>query len=75
MKGRAPYGPDGKKIELHHMLQTQGGAIAELTGTFHKQYSATIHINPSTMPSGINRPLFDKWRESYWVARSSNFKQ
>ncbi|MGO4569470.1 HNH/ENDO VII family nuclease [Rhizobium sp. 2YAF20] len=31
--GRAPIGPDGNPINLHHMTQTQDGPIAELTQT------------------------------------------
>ncbi|MCF7545800.1 hypothetical protein L4G47_26840, partial [Pseudomonas sp. P2647] len=34
--GLAPYGPDGKKINLHHILQTQDGPIAEVTQNFHQ---------------------------------------
>ena len=33
--GRAPIGTDGKPINLHHMLQSNDSAIAELTQTFH----------------------------------------
>jgi hypothetical protein len=70
LEGKAPIGIDGKSLELHHMLQTQDGAIAELTSTFHKQYHSTIHINPQTIPSGINRSSFGTWRESYWINRA-----
>ncbi|WXF89260.1 HNH/ENDO VII family nuclease [Pseudomonas syringae pv. atrofaciens] len=58
--GRAPIGIDGESINLHHMIQTQNGGIAELTQTFHQKYSSTIHINPNTIPSGIDRPLFNQ---------------
>ncbi|GAA4976324.1 HNH/ENDO VII family nuclease [Streptomyces hyderabadensis] len=30
-QGLAPMGPDGKPMNLHHMLQTQDGPIAEVT--------------------------------------------
>jgi len=33
--GREPIGTDGKPIHLHHMLQSNDSAIAELTQTFH----------------------------------------
>ncbi len=70
----APIGPDNKPINLHHMIQTQDGAIAEVTQTFHKKYSKIIHINPSTTPSGIDRPFFNKWRDDYWPYRLQELK-
>jgi len=72
--GRAPIGPDGRPINLHHMLQTQDGPIAEVTQTFHKVNSSAIHINSgSKIPSGINRSKFDAWREAYWKQRANDF--
>jgi filamentous hemagglutinin len=32
--GLAPYGLDGKKVNLHHMLQTRDAQIAEVTQSF-----------------------------------------
>lgn len=71
--GRAPLGPDGRPINLHHMLQTQGGPIAEVTQTMHQNYTRTLHINPRTVPSGINRSAFDAWRKAYWMQRAKDF--
>lgn len=68
--GRAPIGPDGNPLELHHMLQRQDGPIAELTRTFHADYRSIIHINPNTIPSGINRSQFNTWRRAYWRQRA-----
>lgn len=62
--GLAPYGADGKKINLHHMLQTQNGPIAEVTQSFHQKNTAVIHINSgSGIPSGINRAQFERWKK------------
>jgi len=72
-QGLAPIGPDGAPINLHHMLQTQNGPIAEVTQTFHQQYSSTIHINPNTIPSGIDRSAFNAWRRAYWMNRAGDF--
>jgi hypothetical protein len=72
-QGLAPLGPDGKSINLHHMLQTADGPLAEVTQTFHQTYSKTIHINPITIPSGIDRPAFDVWRSNYWMNRANRF--
>jgi|AGTN01.1.fsa_nt_gi filamentous haemagglutinin family N-terminal domain len=71
--GIAPIGPDGNSINLHHMLQTQDGPIAELTQTFHQSNTSVIHINPSSIPSGIDRAQFNKWRSEYWMSRAKDF--
>ena len=72
---KAPFGPDGKRVNIHHMLQHQEGALAEMTETFHQQYSAVIHINPSSIPSGIDRKAFNKWRGEYWKNRAKDFEK
>ncbi|MGP4008615.1 ricin-type beta-trefoil lectin domain protein [Streptomyces sp. 4N124] len=72
--GRPPYGPDDKQMQLHHMLQTQEGPIAEVTGSFHSANSKVIHWKSGTkIPSGIDRPSFNKWRERYWANRAKDF--
>lgn len=53
--GLAPLGADGQPIVLHHVLQTQNGPLLELTTTQHREASRILHINPNTVPSGINR--------------------
>ena len=73
-KGLAPIGPDGKSINLHHMTQSQNDAIAEMTQTFHQKNSKVIHINPKSIPSGIDRNKFQKWRSDYWKNRAHNFQ-
>ncbi|QAU24938.1 hypothetical protein EO087_13840 [Dyella sp. M7H15-1] len=73
--GRAPIGPDGKPLNLHHMLQTQDGPIAEVTQGFHQQYNATLHVNSgSNIPSGIERSEFAAWRTQYWKERATDFQ-
>jgi hypothetical protein len=73
-RGLAPLGPDGEAINLHHLLQTQDSPIAEMTATFHRQYGRIIHINPNTIPSGIDRSAFDAWRRAYWIDRANDFR-
>jgi len=72
--GRAPVGLDGKSVNLHHLIQTQDGAIAEVAGGMHQRYYNTLHINTGELPSGINRSVFDKWREAYWMNRVQDFQ-
>ncbi|HFK5734457.1 TPA: HNH/ENDO VII family nuclease [Enterobacter sichuanensis] len=61
--GHAPVGYEGNTVGLHHMSQTQDGSIAEMSQTFHKTNHGIIHLNPNTIPSGIDRSVFDTWRK------------
>ena len=72
-KGLAPIGPDGKSLSLHHMTQMNNSSLAELTATFHQQNSKVIHINPNTIPSGIDRKAFDAFRRAYWINHANSF--
>jgi filamentous hemagglutinin len=72
--GRAPIGADGNPVNLHHMLQSNDGPIAEVLQSFHQSNSQVIHINSGTdIPSGINRSEFNKWRALYWQKRALDF--
>lgn len=73
-KGLAPIGPDGNPVNLHHMTQTNDSAIVEVTQSFHQQNTKVIHINPNTIPSGINRSEFNIWKSNYWKSRANDFK-
>ena len=56
--GRAPIGHDGNPINLHHMTQNK----------------TVIHVNPNTIPSGINRGEFNKWKTQYWIERAKTYR-
>jgi hypothetical protein len=71
--GLAPIGPDGKKINLHHTTQRNDGALAEVSQTMHQRNSRIIHINPSSIPSGIDRSYFGGVRKRYWMQRAEDF--
>ncbi|MEG0732837.1 MAG: HNH/ENDO VII family nuclease [Vagococcus sp.] len=73
-KGLAPIGPDGKSINLHHMTQRNESSIAEVTQSFHQENSKIIHINPNSMPSGIDRNKFTSWKRKYWIDRAEKLK-
>jgi len=72
-QGKAPLGVDDKPINLHHLGQRDSSSIVELTATFHQKNSKTIHINPNTIESGIDRNQFKVWRERYWKNRSRDY--
>ena len=71
--GRAPIGYDGKSVNLHHLLQTPDGPIAEVSKTFHNKYYSTIHMNTGQSPSLIDRYVFGEWRSNYWMNRVLDF--
>jgi RHS repeat-associated protein len=72
--GRAPIGPDGKPVELHHVLQTEPGPMAEVSSTFHRKNYYTLHINAgSGLPSGVDRAAFRAWKKEYWMTRAMDF--
>jgi RHS repeat-associated protein len=71
-RGRAPIGPDGEPICLHHTIQTDDSPVAEVTKTFHDRYRGVLHIDLAS-ESQINRPAFKKWRENYWMDRVNDF--
>ena len=72
-KGLAPIGPDGNPINLHHLTQSGSGPVAEVTQSFHQRYSSVLHINPNSVPSGIDRSAFAVWRSQYWKVRAKAF--
>ncbi|MCF0185543.1 MAG: nuclease [Bacteroidaceae bacterium] len=66
-EGKAPYGPDGERINLHHIGQKSDSPLAELTDTEHKSNDGVLH--DKTKESEIERPVFRKEREAYWQNR------
>ena len=66
-EGKAPYGPDGERINLHHIGQKPDSPLAELTDTEHKSNDGVLH--DKTKESEIERPVFRKEREAYWQNR------
>ncbi|MBD5282459.1 MAG: hypothetical protein HDS33_05450 [Bacteroides sp.] len=66
-EGKAPYGPDGERINLHHIGQKADSPLAELTNTEHKKNDGILHNK--TKPSEIGREVFRSERQQYWMAR------
>lgn len=46
-------------VNPHHTTHRNESSIAEVTQTFHKENSSVIHVNPKTIPFGINRTEFN----------------
>lgn len=77
-KGYAPLGPDNLPINLHHTIQTQNGALAEVAAIMHQKNHGVLHIWSNGSKGGvtraeirpeINRPEFNKWKSEYWKTR------
>lgn len=65
--GKAPYGPDGERVNLHHIGQKADSPLAELTHTEHKSNDVILH--DKTKESEIERFGFRREREAYWQHR------
>ena len=75
ISGRAPIGYDGMPINLHHLIQTNSSALAEVSQTFHRQHYFVIHLNHGQLPSGIDRAAFNQFRSLYWIERAKLIKR
>lgn len=69
-RGCAPVGKDGMYVNLHHLIQKESGGIVEIQKAVHKRGHKILHINPSSIPSGINRKAFAVLRRNYWKWRA-----
>ncbi|MFQ0993405.1 HNH/ENDO VII family nuclease [Gilliamella apicola] len=75
--GYAPIGPDGKQMNLHHILGKEPGPMVELVFSTHKQYHKQIHgliENGGSFrnTSALNRQ-YNKFRKEYWKLRALDF--
>ena len=71
--GRPPIGFDGKRVELHHMLQEEPGPLAEVSKTLHgkvpnKQVVVSFRKNPNLNAS------YESYRSEYWEIRVKDFE-
>jgi hypothetical protein len=70
----APIGPDGKPLELHHLIQRDGYSLAEVSHSLHKKNQKLLHIDNNQVPSKINRNEFNKFRREYWKDRAKEYE-
>ena len=60
--GDAPFGPDGEKINLHHVTQDEPGVMAEVGDRMHSENDRVLHMYTNQYdktwvgPDGIRRP-------------------
>lgn len=81
--GRAPHVLKNGKyepIELHHSRQKGKGTISEISYPTHKtkkdKGGNALHPygNNKHPDYPVNRPMFDKDREAYWIDRLNQLK-
>ena len=77
--GRAPFGNDGKPIELHHVIQKESGAVVEIRETTHKEYYRVLHGLVGKGGSFRNDPVLDRqfsnFRKQYWMWRAQQVRK
>jgi len=72
LKGNAPFGYDGERVNLHHLKQQRKGPIVELMATEHKQNYKILHRY--TRVSEIDRREFASFRRAWWKKRALDCK-
>lgn len=76
-RGYAPIGPDGKQINLHHILGQESGPMVELTASTHQKFYKPLHGLIEDGTSFRNDPALAKqyrdFRGDWWKARANDF--
>ena len=76
LKGEAPYGIDGEKINLHHLTQMEPGAMVELPYSTHKKYHKVLHglkkKGDSFRNNNVLNSQYNNFRRKYWKWRANN---
>ncbi len=79
LRGNAPYGRDGKPLELHHILQKEAGPMAEIHETTHQEYKKILHGLRGTGESFRNDKLLDSqyrnFKRAYWKWRAQQYQK
>lgn len=77
LKGKAPYGHDGKPLELHHILQKEVGPMVEIHETTHQEYKKILHGLRGSGESFRNDKVLDSqyrnFKRAYWKWRAQQY--
>ena len=77
LKGKAPFGKDGKPIELHHILQKEVGPMVEIQETTHQEYKRVLHgLRGRGESFRNNKELYNQYRNFkrlYWKWRAQQY--
>jgi hypothetical protein len=73
-----PIGPDGRKIELHHIAAKEPGPMIEILGSAHLRYTKRLHgdIVPGASWRRVEEldAQYTKFRGDWWEARALDFQ-
>lgn len=73
--GGTPFGNDGVKINLQHLLQEEPGPMVEIQGTVHQRGQRVLQGLIEDGNSFRNTPglsnQYNKFRNSYWRWRAT----
>lgn len=77
LNGNAPYGRDGKPLELHHILQKEVGPMVEIHETTHLEYKRILHGLRGKGDSFRNDKILDSqyrnFKRAYWKWRAHQY--
>ncbi|TDR34785.1 RHS repeat-associated protein [Tahibacter aquaticus] len=75
--GYAPFGLDGKQVNLHHVIGAEPGPMVELSGSTHQRLNGPLHGLIEDGRSFRNDPkkagAYERFRKKYWKERAKNF--
>lgn len=75
--GYAPIGPDGKQMNLHHVLGQESGPMVELQASTHQKFSSQLHGLIEDGRSFRNDTVLNKqyndFRREWWRSRAADF--
>jgi len=76
--GNAPIGPDGKQMNLHHVIGQEAGPMVELTSSTHKKYHKPLHgliEDGNSFRNDKKLELqYERFRKAYWKERAKDFE-
>ena len=76
LQGRPPIGTDGYPVNLHHVTQENGSALAEVCHTtHHKSPNNQILHGIPTKNNKVNREEFDLIRRAWWAYRGVTIQE
>lgn len=66
---KAPIGPDGRVMNLHHLSQKDPGVLVLITNKLHTEFSGGLHFNSAAHyvnPTSIDRSAFEGFKRKFY---------
>ncbi|MCR9103040.1 MAG: HNH/ENDO VII family nuclease [bacterium] len=72
--GYAPFGIDGRRIQLHHLNQREPSSMVEVTSTLHKSHPHKLRGKGESFRNDPTlKRQYEKYRSDYWKERAKDF--